>query len=179
MNKGTLVRMSAALKAKMSANCSPGKHVAEVIDGCGDSCYACSLGHVLEFGSSVGVVQGPTDYNACKSDEPEYDESKLGPEVDVRWLPDMLRYAYAPSDLEEVHVVAAQQTFHVSAAMLDSDPTSWGGYVDGVFQDAYRQTTDGALRSAIANKLRAIADDIAYSIKLDGTIQLTFIVRPT
>lgn len=48
-------------------------------------------GHVEEFGNCVGVVLGPVDYG-----------DTVGPEVDVRWQPSRLRYAYHPSDLEEV-----------------------------------------------------------------------------
>ena len=47
--------------------------------------------HVEEFGDCVGVVQGPTDYG-----------SQQGPEVDVRWQPSNLRYAYHPDNLERV-----------------------------------------------------------------------------
>jgi len=49
-------------------------------NGCND--------HVMEFGNCVGIVQGYTDYG-----------SQMGPEVDVRWSPSNLRYAYHPNDL--------------------------------------------------------------------------------
>ena len=48
-----------------------------------------SEAHVREFGGCVGVVIGLSDYG----------NGHLGPEVDVRWLPSLLRYAYHPDDL--------------------------------------------------------------------------------
>lgn len=72
MKKGTQVRMSDELKRKF------------ILNGCGD--------HVDEFGECTGNVEGLVDYgNRVK-----------GPEVDVRWQPSNLRYAYDPSDLVEV-----------------------------------------------------------------------------
>jgi hypothetical protein len=59
----------------------------------------CSAEHVVEFGECIGVVQGPTDYNNCKPGEPGYDLAKVGPELDVRWLPSNFRFAYSPRDL--------------------------------------------------------------------------------
>ena len=50
-----------------------------------------SAEHVAEFGDCVGIVQGLTDYG-----------SRQGPEVDVRWQPSNLRYAYHPDELEPV-----------------------------------------------------------------------------
>lgn len=44
--------------------------------------------HVDEFGDCVGIVQGLTDFNG-----------QLGPEVDVKWQPSNLRYAYHPKHL--------------------------------------------------------------------------------
>lgn len=44
--------------------------------------------HVEEFGECVGVVEGLVDWNGHK-----------GPEVDVRWQPSNLRYAYHPDSL--------------------------------------------------------------------------------
>lgn len=55
---------------------------------------------VREFGRCVGVVECPTDYNNVNPGHPDYDPDKVGPEVDVRWLPSCLRYAYDPADLE-------------------------------------------------------------------------------
>lgn len=39
----------------------------------------------------MGIVLGPTDYG-----------TQQGPEVDVRWLPSGLRYAYSPESLKVV-----------------------------------------------------------------------------
>lgn len=47
-----------------------------------------SAEHVAEFGQSVGVVIGQAEGD--------------WPEVDVRWEPHGLRYAYLPADLVEV-----------------------------------------------------------------------------
>ena len=117
---GTRVRMSEALKAKLSGECKPGKHVKEVVDGTDDTCYGCSLGHVKEFGGSIGVVHGLTDYNNCKPGEEGYDRNKVGPEVDVYWEPDNLRYAYSPSDLEIVKQGAPNEQA-VSSGGLDGE----------------------------------------------------------
>jgi len=59
-----------------------------------------SLGHLREFGNCVGVVLGPTDYNNVPKTDPTYDKAKVGPEVDVRWEPSNLRYAYDPALLK-------------------------------------------------------------------------------
>jgi hypothetical protein len=72
LKPGARVRMSQACKDKLRANASGA--------------------HVNEFGSCVGIVEGPTNWN---SDE-------HGPEVDVRWEPSGLRYAYHPDELEIV-----------------------------------------------------------------------------
>ncbi len=44
--------------------------------------------HVTEFGGCVGIVEGLVDYG-----------TQMGPDVDVRWIPSYLRYAYQPEDL--------------------------------------------------------------------------------
>lgn len=48
-----------------------------------------SAGHVAEFGGCLGHVDGPVDFG-----------TQQGPEIDVRWEPSRLRYAYDPADLE-------------------------------------------------------------------------------
>jgi hypothetical protein len=51
------------------------------LNGCGD--------HVEEFGKCIGIVEGPAfEFH--------------GPEVDVRWQPSNLRYAYDPENLLSV-----------------------------------------------------------------------------
>lgn len=45
--------------------------------------------HVDEFGECIGVVEGQVNFGTQK-----------GPEVDVRWAPSHLRYAYHPRELE-------------------------------------------------------------------------------
>jgi hypothetical protein len=47
--------------------------------------------HVREFGNCIGIVEGPVDYG-----------SSQGPEVDVRWQPGSLRYAYHPDQLVKI-----------------------------------------------------------------------------
>lgn len=64
MKSGTKVRMSLELKAALIAN--------------------SSIEHVEEFGHCIGIVIGPVDYG----------NGIVGPEVDVRWQPSNLKYAY-------------------------------------------------------------------------------------
>lgn len=105
MTAGTKVRMSEALKKAFRGKCGEaGKHLGpfdseDGAEGPDASCYGCSTAHVDEFGDCVGVVIGFTDYNN-KGDV--RDENKVGPEVDVRWAPSNLRYAYHPDYLETV-----------------------------------------------------------------------------
>lgn len=87
--------MSEELKRLFKKDCVDGKHVGPIEDG---DCWSCSTAHVEEFGESLGIVIGLTDYN---NEGEVRDERKVGPEVDVRWLPDYLRYAYAPEHLVE------------------------------------------------------------------------------
>lgn len=46
--------------------------------------------HVDEFGDCIGIVEG--------------NFLEIYPELDVRWQPSQLRYAYAPECLIEVHL---------------------------------------------------------------------------
>jgi len=69
MKAGARVKMSASFKTKMQE--------------------ADMQAHVDEFGRCTSVVLGLT----------AYDPDHLGPEVDVRWLPSNLKYAYSPDDL--------------------------------------------------------------------------------
>jgi hypothetical protein len=46
--------------------------------------------HVAEFGNCIGIVIGPTFKNG------------EGNEIDVKWQPSNLRYAYLPHELEKV-----------------------------------------------------------------------------
>ncbi len=47
-----------------------------------------SSDHVHEFGNCVGIVQELANFGG-----------QFGPEIDVRWQPSNLRYAYHPSQL--------------------------------------------------------------------------------
>ncbi len=60
--------------------------------------------HVAEFARCVGEVIGPTDYG-----------NQVGPELDVRWLPSKLKYAYPPEHLQVMQLKA----WIVSCAVKD------------------------------------------------------------
>lgn len=103
LEKGDRVRMTEVFKRRMRGVCGiAGKHIGPFDGDEGEDCEGCSSAHVDEFGDCTGIVQGPMDFNNCKPADPEYDRSKLGPEVDVRWQPSKLRYGYSPEDLELV-----------------------------------------------------------------------------
>lgn len=76
MSPGTLVKMTQRLRENLRRN-------------------DCSE-HVDEFGSCVGIVQGLASWG----------DGSSGPEVDVRWQPSNLRYAYDPDLLEVVDSLA-------------------------------------------------------------------------
>jgi hypothetical protein len=78
LRKGDKVRMTVEFKTRMRVS---------------------SVGHIIEFGNCVGIVQGFIDYH---NDGDMLDHGKIGPEVDVRWQPSNLRYAYMPEELEIV-----------------------------------------------------------------------------
>lgn len=80
---GALVRMTENYRSKLwnHGSLADGTPNDELLEGNRD--------HVREFGSCIGVVQGLTKY-----------VNTQGPEVDVRWRPSMLRYAYHPDNLE-------------------------------------------------------------------------------
>jgi len=103
--KGDRVRMTKEYMALARGKCGEsGKHVGpfdpgdkKVADPGGD-CWGCSTAHVEEFEGCVGIVDGPTDYNNMGE---THDPDKVGPEIDVRWQPSNLRYAYDPKYLEK------------------------------------------------------------------------------
>lgn len=84
--------------------------------------------HVKEFGRCHGVVIGPTDYG-----------NQQGPELDVRWQPSNLRYAYPPEYLQPMVLKA----FYV-----------WGYHREGGCQLVYAYTA-GHARSLAMNMLDA------------------------
>jgi hypothetical protein len=98
---GTKVRMNESLKRELMGKCGEaGKHLGPFTEGePGEphSCFGCSWDHVKEFGECTGIVEGPVDYNVAGE---TFDIKKLGPELNVRWQPDGLRYAYRREDLE-------------------------------------------------------------------------------
>lgn len=85
MKPGTLVSMSADLKRRLRGDCVDG-HKGKLWSEDAE-CWNCSSAHVDEFGDCVGIVEDPMFA--------EYPDL----EVNVRWLPSRLRYAYLPSDL--------------------------------------------------------------------------------
>lgn len=60
-------------------------------DACKERWRPASPNHVAEFENEVGIVECLTDFGTSK-----------GPEMDVRWQPNKLRYGYLPSELEVV-----------------------------------------------------------------------------
>lgn len=52
--------------------------------------------HVDEFGDCLGVVEDLVDYN----NDGENDPDKIGPEYNIRWYPNGLRYGYTSDKLE-------------------------------------------------------------------------------
>lgn len=95
--------MTERLKASLRGKCGEaGRHLGPFDPVDAHACWGCSTAHVEEFGDCVGIVQGPTDYNQCAPTDAGYDPAKIGPEVDVRWQPSNLRYAYHPSELERI-----------------------------------------------------------------------------
>ena len=103
MTPGTRVRMSERLKQRYRGKCGEAGRLLGPFDPEDDGdCWGCGSAHVEEFGDCVGIVIGLTDNNNCSPDDANYDPSHTGPEVDVRWQPSNLRYAYPPEDLEEV-----------------------------------------------------------------------------
>ena len=101
---GDRVRMTEEYKTLARGKCGDsGKHVGPFDPGGGKDdpggdCWGCSTAHIEEFGDSVGIVDGLTDYNNMG----ERDPGKIGPEVDIRWQPNNLRYAYDPKHLKAV-----------------------------------------------------------------------------
>lgn len=79
---GTRVKMSSELKRALRASHTRYAHLDE---------QNFDLTHTQEFGTCIGVVLGLTDYN---NHIDEYDPKKIGPEVDVMWMPDGLVYSY-------------------------------------------------------------------------------------
>jgi hypothetical protein len=94
-----LVRMSPSCKVRMLGKCLPGNHE----DGFSiEDCINCSMGHIDEFGDCVGLIEGFVDFNDVDREHPDWLPNRVGPEVNVRWQPSNLRYAYHPEDLDWV-----------------------------------------------------------------------------
>ena len=89
--------MSEELKRRMGGKCRElGEHQGPSDPDNSEDCWACSWAHVEEFGDCEGIVEEFVVWNPGSPDE------HIGPEVDVRWQPSNLRYAYLPSMLVEV-----------------------------------------------------------------------------
>jgi hypothetical protein len=86
---GARVRMSDALRKRLRGHCGEaGRHLGPFDPEDADTCWGCSSAHVDEFGACEGTVIGPAFAD--------------GPDVDVRWWPSGLRYAYLPDELEVI-----------------------------------------------------------------------------
>lgn len=96
MKPGTRVRLSEAIKVALMKRCTPTEHVGPFDPDDANDCWACSFDHVKEFGDCIGIVQGEVVWNPGASVE------RSGPEVDVKWMPSGLCYAYHPDGLEVV-----------------------------------------------------------------------------
>jgi hypothetical protein len=71
VNPGTKVRISKRFKKALILQPQP------------------SLEHVIEFGTCVGIAEGYIVYS----------KDDIGPELEVRWQPSKLKYAYLPEHL--------------------------------------------------------------------------------
>lgn len=101
--------------------------------------------HVKEFGHCIGIVQGPTDYGTQK-----------GPEVDVRWQPSNLRYAYAPEQLVRVRalpwkIVYPGRPDHISS--LGYAAASWHSFDRRVWERDGHQVELRNLRNTIKKRV--------------------------
>lgn len=88
MTPGTRVRMSDRLRARLRSPCGEAGHLGPFDPDDATACWGCSGAHVDEFGGCEGTVIGPAFAD--------------GPDVDVRWWPSGLLYAYLPEELEVI-----------------------------------------------------------------------------
>lgn len=89
LQKGDRVRMTAELREIFGGVCKKnGKHT---LNDDPEMCL-CSWEHEQEFGEAIGEVGELADYG----------NGILGPELEVFWEPDHLRYHYLPEHLEKV-----------------------------------------------------------------------------
>lgn len=75
MGKGDIVKMSWTLRFKLL--------------------FRGNFRHLFEFGFRKGIVEDFVNYN----NENENLKAKIGPEINIRWLPSKLRYCYLPEEL--------------------------------------------------------------------------------
>lgn len=117
---GAPVKMSESFKVRLKGACGKaGKHLGPFDPDDPTSCDSCSWPHVDEFGESVGKVAGLCDFNNCAPDDPGWDPNKLGPELDIRWQPDNIRFAYGKQELVplvEVVIASSDSDFIQSLA---------------------------------------------------------------
>lgn len=102
LKRGDKVKMSEQLKTNLRGNCTYEKHVGPFLDLDEDEefkCIGCSIAHLKEFGDCIGIVDKLIDYNNVPPEHIDYDEDKIGPEMDVHWQPSNLRYGYLPEML--------------------------------------------------------------------------------
>lgn len=85
--------MSEELKRKLGGECRlRGRHVGPFAFNDDDGCMKCSWEHLKEFEDCIGLVE----------DHAIGPRGEKWPEVNVRWQPSNLRYAYLPEDLVKV-----------------------------------------------------------------------------
>lgn len=90
--------MSQRLKDAFMKDCQV-THVGPFDPDNAEDCWGCSSDHVEEFGECIGTVEGLVVWNpGSLAGLVEH----VGPEVDVRWQPSNLRYAYHPDYLDVI-----------------------------------------------------------------------------
>lgn len=136
MKNNTGVKLFRGDLVKMSDSCKQG-----LID---NDCKE----HVDEFGECIGVVEGLVDWGEHK-----------GPEVDVRWFPSELRYAYNPkTDLIKVSADAKKLYEDTLKEKLRKEKVEMGIYMN----------CEGNKGLLLASSITPLAPDIGEYIEVNG-----------
>lgn len=131
MNPGTRVRMNAACKKALIKS--------------------KSIAHLQEFSRCIGEVIGSVDYG----------NGAIGPELDVRWMPSRLKYAYLPE-----HLVAVPLRAFIVSSRFDGVDIGLGNTLVYAYTAAHARSlgyvdidgleyADAAARRSHANDARA------------------------